>query len=102
MSTVEIPELDPKFPAEIIPYTFEFAELTDAPISPVVTIARHSGSADADPSAMLSGSPQIVGSQVRQKISAGVAGTAYTISCQVDTAEGARYVLQGMLRVVSP
>lgn len=102
MSTVENRELDPKYPAEIIPYTFDFAKLTTAPISPVVAVARHSGNADANPAALLSGSPQVIGSQVRQKITGGVAGTNYTITCQVDTAAGERYVLEGVLRVVSP
>ena len=100
MSTAESRELDPKYPAEIVPITFDFAELTSAPISPVVTVARHSGSADASPATMLTGSPQVVGTQVRQKINGGVAGANYTIACQVDTADGSRFVLEGILRVV--
>ncbi len=102
MSTVENRELDPKDPAEIIPVTFEFAELTDAPLTPVVSLTRHSGTADtSDLSTMLSGSPQVVGSQVRQKVRSGVDGTNYRIACQVDDASGLRYVIAGILPVAT-
>ncbi len=102
MSTAQN-EIDPKDPAEIVPIAFEFAKLTDAPTSPVVAIVRHSGAEDASDLAttMVQGSPQIVGSKVVQKIKGGVAGANYRISCQVDAADGCRYLLAGLLRVAS-
>lgn len=93
-------EFSPKDPAEIVPLAFDFATLTSTPTNPVVTIARDSGPKGAlDLSGMLLGSPQIVGTEVRQKIQGGVAATTYRVRAQVDTADGFRYVLTGLLPV---
>lgn len=102
MSTVENRELDPKDPAEIIPVTFDFTNDTTAPLTPVVSISRHSGAPDtSDLSLMLSGSPQIIGAKVVQKVRSGVDGTNYRIACQADEASGLRYVIAGILPVAT-
>ena len=92
-------KFDPKDPSEIVPLSFDFAALTDTPSAPIVSIARHSGAADASPSAMLQGAAQIIGTQVRQKITGGVAGATYLVKAQVDAPDGSRYVLAGLLPV---
>lgn len=91
-----LPEKDP---LETVPITFEFSNLTSAPITPVVTITQTAGPEDLSVGTMASGSPVVVGTQVRQKVTAGVHGCDYELQCQVDTSEGYRYVLAGTLQV---
>ena len=90
---------DPKDPDEIIPLTFNFSGLTSAPISPTITVAHIEGPEDPDPVALLVGSPQVIGTQIRQKIQGGVADANYRFRCQVDTPEGLRWILSGVLPV---
>jgi hypothetical protein len=91
---------DAKDPSEIIPLTFDFGWLTSAPQSPVITVTRFSGGADdSNLSLMLAGAPQVVGSKVLQKVISGVAGVNYLFRCQVDSPEGLRWVLAGILPV---
>jgi hypothetical protein len=93
-------EFDPKDPAEIVPLAMDFANLTAAPLSPVVTITRHSGpKGSPDLSGMLAGSPQIDGTEVRQLIQGGVAGTVYRVTFQVDSGDGSRFREAGLLPV---
>jgi hypothetical protein len=40
---------------------------------------------------MLVGAPQVIGLTVRQKVTAPVSGTAYTVRCRIDTPEGYRF-----------
>lgn len=89
--TTETQVLDPKDPEEVIPLAFDFSKLAASIVSPVVTITRHDGAADATPSAMLSGSPTISGTTVVQKIIGGVSGCTYALRCRVDTPEGYRW-----------
>ena len=91
--------LDAKDPAESVPVSFEFAALAEQITSPVVAITRHSGEADSNPGAMLNGSAQVIGTQVRQKIVGGVAGANYTLRCQVSTPDGYAWVIAGLLPV---
>lgn len=94
--------LSAKDPAEIVPISFEFASLTAEPTNAAVTVTRHSGpKGPADLSAMLAGSPQVIGTQVRQKIQGGTIDTVYKIRCQVDGPDGTRYVLTGLLPVAT-
>lgn len=96
------PGFSPKAPAEILVLGFDFERLTASPLSPVVTIDRHAGEPDPTPSAMLSGAPSVSGSKVLQRVIAGNAGTDYVLTCQIDTADGSRYVLSGVLPVRAP
>lgn len=98
--TTDLKQLDPKDPAEIVPLTFEFESLTISPSSPVVTVTRHSGTADdSDLSLMLVGSPQVIGTTVVQKVQGGVARTNYKFRCDVVTPDGCHYALAGILPV---
>lgn len=90
---------DAKDPAEIIPLVFDFSGLTPTPVSPVIVISHEAGAADPTPAALLLGSPQVVGAQIRQKIQGGVLNADYRIRCQVDTPEGLRWVKSGVLPV---
>lgn len=100
--TITNPGFSPKAPAEIIVLGFDFAALTSAPSSPVVTISRQSGSADPAPGDMLSGIPVVTGTKVLQKVIGGVAGTRYVVQAQVDAPDGSRYLLAGVLPVAAP
>lgn len=97
--TISNPGFDPKDPAEVLVLAFEFASLTDTPSAPVVTVTRHAGAADADPSAILSGAATVSSTKVLQKVAGGVADTDYLLRCQVDAPDGSRYVLAGVLPV---
>lgn len=91
---------DPKDPAEIVPLTFDFTALTDTPSSPVMSVARHSGTADAsDLSLMLVGSPQVVGAKVLQKVQGGVDLANYKFRCDVAGPDGCHWALAGLLPV---
>ncbi len=70
--------------------------------SPSVTSTVSSGKADAAPSAILSGSPQVSGTKVTQMVIAGQDGTNYDIVCKASGADGVtRWVLSDVLPVVS-
>lgn len=97
--TVNNPGFDPKDPAETITLAFEFAALTDTPSAPEVTATRHAGTADASPSAILSGSPTVSGTKILQDVVAGTAGTDYLLRCKVGAPDGSVYVLAGVLPV---
>ncbi len=97
--TITNPGFDPKDPGETVVLGFDFANLTDTPTSPTITATRHAGTADASPSAILSGSPSISGTQVLQKVTGGTAGTDYLLRCEVDGPSGTHYVLAGVLPV---
>lgn len=98
-NTITNPGFSPKDPSEILVLGFEFAALTDTPSAPVITATRHSGAADASPSAILSGAATVNGTKVLQKVIAGTAGTDYLLRCQVDAPDGSRYILAGVLPV---
>ena len=91
--------LDPKDPAEIVPITFEFVDLTSTPSSPTIAIQRLSGADDPTPTAMLLGAPQVVGSQVRQKVQGGVNGAIYGLRCEVNDADANHWVIPAKLPV---
>ncbi|MBI3157600.1 MAG: hypothetical protein HYZ20_19645 [Burkholderiales bacterium] len=97
--TISNPGFSPKDPSEVLDLGFDFASLTAAPLSPVVTIARHAGADDPAPEAVLSGAPNVSGATVIQRVLGGVAGTDYVLRCQVQDATGQIYVLSGVLPV---
>ena len=91
-----------KDPGEIVFLGFDFAALAGAVASPVVTATHRDGTADAAPSAILSGAPTISGTTIVQRVAGGVAGANYLLRCQVDTAAGERFALAGVLPVRVP
>ena len=97
--TIKPQRLDPKDPGEDVFVVWEFEALTSTPTSPVVTVTRHAGEADATPSAIVSGSPTISGTKVLQKVVDGTDGTDYSMRCEVDGPDGSHWVLVGVLPV---
>jgi len=91
--------LSPKDPAEIVVVTFDYAALAASVSAPVITATRASGEADATPQAIVSGAAQVQGATVMQQIVGGQAGTTYRLRCQIDTADGQRFVLAALLPV---
>jgi hypothetical protein len=91
--------LTEKDPLEVIPITFEFKNLTSSPLVPSISVIQTAGPADSGVSSMKVGSAVVVGTQVLQRIGGGVTGCNYELQCQVDTVEGYRYVLAGILPV---
>lgn len=91
--------LPPKDPAEIITIEFDFADLATAVINPQVSIAPVLGADDPSAATMLSGSPSLSGTEVRQRVIAGIDGTSYELRCIADTMDGSRYVIPGLLPV---
>lgn len=95
----ETDTFDPKDPEEVLMVKFDFRNLTTAPSAPLVTVTRHSGSADSNPSDILVGDPEVMGTEVWQKVRNGVAGTVYALRCRVDAPSGLRYVIPARLPV---
>lgn len=97
--------LSPKDPAEQIAVTFEFAAgiLAGETITGTPTVtASATGGSDASPSAILSGTPLVAGSQVMQTIVGGVDGSTYKLRCLINlTPSGRKLVLAGLLPVVT-
>jgi hypothetical protein len=95
--TYEFPDKDP---AERVLVAFDFSALLDS-ISgtPTVTIARHSGPADATPETMLDGSPAVSGVSGTQWITGGVPGCRYSLRCEATGPNGEVYVLTGSMNV---
>lgn len=91
--------MDKKDPAEIITVTFDFAGLATECANPVVTCSAIAGKVDAAASAMLSGSPQVSGTDVLQRIVGGQDGTTYKLRCEVDDADGEHWVVASTLEV---
>lgn len=91
---------DAKDPAEVVTLAFDFAALSGALAlsAPVVSVTVASGT-DASPSAILSGAASVSGTQVLQRVQAGVLQVTYKLKAQIDLADGSRYVLAGLLPV---
>jgi hypothetical protein len=92
--------IDAKDPSEAVTVTFDFSALATAISAPSVTIVQESGRIHVGLEAMLSGGPQVSGLRVLQRIIGGVAGNTYKLRCQVDDADGERWVLADLLRVI--
>lgn len=99
MSRYTWPEKDP---AEAIYLGFDYAAdlETGETISgsPTVSASLVAGT-DPTPSALLSGSPIVVGATVLQRVVGGVAGASYTLRCQVSTSASRTLVLAATLPV---
>ena len=63
-----------------------------------VAAITYSGT-DASPSAIISGSAAISGSQVTQKITGGVLGVTYSLTCTVTTSAGQTLNLMGFVTI---
>lgn len=89
-----------KGPLEIVFLVFDFGLVEPAPVGAVVRCSQYGGS-EADPAAdgLPVGSPSIVGATVVQRVSGGLVGVDYLVTCQVDSPDGSRFQLSGVLPV---
>lgn len=74
---------DPKDPLEEITLTFDFSAVGDTASNPEVIVRTIKG-VDTNPSGMLSGSPEVSGPYVLQKVIGGITGCDYQIYCLAD------------------
>jgi hypothetical protein len=88
-----------KRPNDDLPYVFDFGEW-----SLTASDALASATVTADVSGLTIGSATIVtgGRKVQVRISAGTAGTTYTLTCQATTTAGYDIVGDGYLELVAP
>lgn len=70
-----------KDPEETVTVEFDFTGEMDSIQSAVVTATVQNGT-DANPSAILSGTHEIDGSKIYQKITGGVSGVIYRLRCK--------------------
>ena len=89
---------DSKDPGETITMGFDFSE-AGTPSNPEVSITVRRGE-DADPAAMLVGSPVVSGNLVLQKAMGGVDGVDYAVRCLADV-DGDRLLIDSILPVRS-
>jgi hypothetical protein len=90
-----------KDPQEIVYLTFDFSRLTSTIQTATLTVQRLIGPYDSSPQTMIVGSAVIAKGVVKQRVQNGLANTDYRIRCEAVTADGQRYVLDGILPVRS-
>ena len=98
-------EFSPKAPSERVPITFDFSEqlaATETIIGTPVLTVRAVRALDLTPSALLSGSPSIVGGIVQHLVTGGVLGELYEIRCEVETSLNQVLRLVGIQPVRDP
>jgi len=88
-----------KDPAEIITVTFYFSSDATAVSNPAVSIDVVAGKLDPSASAMLVGAAQVEGTNVLQRVDAGLAGNTYKLRCVADDEDGERFVRADTLEV---
>ena len=95
-------QLAPKYSGETTNVVFDFTSRlgVSETISSAATVATVYSGVDASPSAMVSGSASISGTQVTQLITAGVTGVVYNLQCTVVTSLGQTLQQQGFLAVL--
>lgn len=93
----------PLDPAEAVVLTFNLGTDTalasgETLATPAVSFAVRKGE-DADPDALIDGSPQVLGPLVlwKKRADAGVPGADYTVRLEVDTSAGQHLVVVGLL-----
>jgi hypothetical protein len=90
-----------KAPSEILTLTFPFLSrlaVGETISSATVSATVYSGT-DASPSAILSGGTTISGSEVKQKVTGGVLGVTYLLTCSAVTSTGQNLALSGFLSI---
>lgn len=97
--TVSYQAFTAKDPGETVTLSFDFVNLTSAPLTPTVSITRIGGVADASPSSVLLGAPEVSGTKVLQAVTLGVDLTDYLLRCEVDTSGQDHFILSGILPV---
>lgn len=93
---------EPKLNAETVTETFDFSSrlaVSETLSTASVAATVYSGT-DASPSAVISGSATISGTQVTQKVTGGIEGNVYILACTVTTSAGQTLVISGFLPIV--
>lgn len=94
---------DSKRPAENVVLEFDFTKWSVSVALRSMTVSVSYGTADANPTALLSGAAQVQGAKVLQRVVGGNVGTHYKIACEVLGADGVSiYVLDDVLPVLNP
>lgn len=81
---MRIDTIDLKAPLEVVPVGIDFKNLVSGIDSVTVTVSVKKGT-DASPSALLLGSAQITGTDVRQLIQSGLDGVIYLIRFDISS-----------------
>lgn len=89
---------EPKDPAEIITIGFDFANVTDTPSSPTVSITARWGT-ETNPTLAVSGAPTVSGSKVFQRFTAGADMHDYNLKCLANTPAGDKVAVDVVLAV---
>lgn len=98
MSRASLPS---KLAGETKTYTFDFtSDLGSATISTQSCTAAVFSGTDASPSSILSGSASASGAVVSQKITGGVEGVLYDVTCSITTSDGQTLQKVGLIAVV--
>ena len=93
--------LSPKDPAEAVTVTFEFSNLAASISAPAISCTVVTGRIDNSHQAMISGDPQIIGTKILQRFIGGLAGNTYKLRCEIDDADGERWVVADTLVVAT-
>lgn len=98
MSRVELPS---KLASETKNVTFDFSSqlaVGETISTQAVTAAVYSGT-DASPSSLISGAASASGAVVTQKVTGGVTGVLYELTCTITTSAGQTLNLVGLLAI---
>ena len=103
MSRIVFP---PILSAAVVPLVWDYTSrlqtaggVTDTLSSATVSVAVYSGT-DPTPSAILSGSATVSGNLVTQKVTGGVVGTTYLLTCSAATTQSAASILTALLTII--
>ena len=94
--------LPSKYASETILAAFDFTSnlaIGETISTQVCTCAVWSGT-DASPSSVISGSATASGTVVSQKLTGGVLGVMYNVTCTITTSAGQTLALQGLLAII--
>ena len=89
---------------ETIPVVFPFAgklQFGETLSAATMSVTLMSGT-DANPSAMLSGSPTVSSPNVTQSITGGIAGNVYVVICACTTSASHTYSMECRVAVITP
>lgn len=94
--------LEPKLTGETQSYQFDFTSrmaISETISTQSVSAAVYSGT-DASPSAIISGSATASGKVVSQKITAGVVGVTYYLTCTITTSASQTLQLAAFMTII--
>lgn len=90
-----------KYSGDTITFTFDFTGVVDGIGSATVTAVHDRGTPDAGAGSLILGNPLIDGARVRQRITGGLDGALYVLTCTALGTDGERLSDQALLWVRS-